>query len=188
MTTGRSLPASLHPLRFVDLNRELRGKVSIAGMRRLAGSLVTPTGMAEIALRFSKDEARRPVIEGQIEATLPIICQRCMRTMDLPLKADVSLGIVQSEQEAEQLPEHLDPLLVDEEPIWLADLIEDELILGLPAIAMHPTDSSDCRVLQTAGKGTEIKPADASEDVGSKENPFAVLANLKKGKGSTDLD
>lgn len=158
----------------------------MAGMLRLADSLVTSRGVAEADLRFFTDDARRPVIKGWIEATLPIICQRCMRPMELPLKLDVALGIVQSEQQAERLPEDLDPLLVDEDPVRLADLIEDELILALPAIAMHPEDSTDCSWQKAAGKGKGIEPADTKVDAGGKKNPFAVLANLKNGKGGTD--
>lgn len=155
-------------------------------MRRLAASLVSQSARVEVTLQFLRDEARRPVVKGHIEASLRVMCQRCMRPMDLDLRLNVSLGIVQSEEQAERLPEEMDPLLVDEEPVWIADLIEDELILGLPVVATHPADSPDCHTVQTAGPRIEQAPTRVKGDEGGQENPFAVLSALKKGKSDTD--
>lgn len=186
MTSGRSLPASFHPLRLVDTARELNGRLPLTGMNRLADSLVSPAGEVEVVLRFFRDQARRPVMKGHIETTLKVTCQRCMRPMDLPLRLDLALGIAESEQQAESLPEDLDPLIVDEEPLWLADLVEDELILGLSVVAMHPVDSPDCRGSGRAGAGKANAPTDVMDDAGGEDNPFAVLKALKQGKDNTD--
>jgi len=76
--------------------------------------------------------------------------------------------------EAAELPEEYDPLLVAGERVRLADLVEDELILALPQIPMH--DPGEC---QAAAVGTDS--AAAPEGTAERASPFASLAELRRG-------
>ena len=96
-------------------------------------------------------------------------CQRCLGTLQFEVKADVSIGFVEGLDEAEQLPEDLDPQMVKEGRVALRDLIEDELLLALPQVAMHPI--GECMV-------PTGEPGD--KPVAKKQSPFAVLAQLKR--------
>ncbi len=72
------------------------------------------------------------------------------------------------------LPSHYEPLLVGGEPLF-ADIIEDELLLALP---MWHAPSEECSVRISSDR----QAGKTNTDTGAtaKENPFAVLADLKK--------
>lgn len=73
----------------------------------------------------------------------------------------------------DELPEAYEPAQVDENgEINLVELIEDEMILELPQVAMH--DDANCNVGSANISFGEIPVAD------ERPNPFAVLKNLKK--------
>ena len=75
---------------------------------------------------------------------------------------------------AEELSPEYEPLFVEDEPLHLADIVEDELILALPAVAMHP--ESECTGAQHPSRDGE----EESQPAEAKPNPFAVLAKLKR--------
>ena len=77
--------------------------------------------------------------------------------------------LVWTEEQAKALPADLDPLLVTGERMTLAEVLEEELLLALPLIALH--DQCPNSPLDESGEADEeqIKP----------DNPFAVLAHLK---------
>lgn len=177
MNAGRSLPALLHPLRYADSGRSVGGSVSVAGMRRLLDALTRSDTQAQVELRFGRDSSGRAEVRGSVQATLSLTCQRCMHPVEIELDLPVLLGIVESEVEAEQLPESHEPLLVDEEPIRLQDLIEDELILGLPLVALHPQGSAHCGERYPVAPGDDTQSEQSAAD---DNNPFSVLVAIKK--------
>jgi uncharacterized protein len=92
--------------------------------------------------------------------------------MPLSVQADLSLAFVEGVDEARMLPEALDPTLVRHGQINLRDLIEDELLLALPQVAMHPMGECALQVGAQPAPGNE--PA--------RKNPFAVLQKLKRNE------
>jgi len=159
--------------RLAAQGAELSGTVPIAALSRLVESLVGSDGEAEYELRFGLDQARRPTIEGWASAAVELCCQRCLGNYVENLSADLRLVLVQTEAESERLAPEFDPLLDTGGPIRIVDLIEDELILALPIIPMH--ESEDC-----GGSGAEAEPEGRAEAQTERENPFAVLAKLKR--------
>ncbi len=89
----------------------------------------------------------------------------------LPLDPDVRLFLSVSEAGEADAPEGFDTLVVGDIPIRLVDLVEDELILGMPLVAMHAPDV--CAVATSYEM-----PAGEQADEAAK--PFAVLADLKR--------
>ena len=87
-----------------------------------------------------------------------------------PLDLDFRLGLVHSQEAAGQLPGRYEPLLVTAEPALIADIVSDEVLLALPIVALHH-DRADCRALSKEYQ---------SPDGAQRENPFAVLAELKQ--------
>ena len=77
------------------------------------------------------------------------------------------LGIVSSEAEIDRLPDGYEPLLVAGEPISTSELIEDEVLLAVPAIPLHADGAGDCEM------------AYSNSGAAQRENPFAVLKQLK---------
>ena len=100
------------------------------------------------------------------------MCQRCLEPMVHGVTAEALFGIVSSAEDAEQLPERYEPLIVAERSLFVADLVEDELLLSLPLVPKHA--EKDCPAAQRLAQANE--EAGEAED---KVNPFAVLSRLK---------
>ena len=178
---GRS--ETIEPLALAAKGRILEGRLPLTSLPRLLPLLASgDLGEVEYALEFGRDEGGTPCIVGSVKAILPLICQRCMEVMDYPVATRTRLGIVTSQAAAEQLPERYDPLLVpaigleveQESEITIADIVEDELILALPQVAMHK--------MEECPQGDAfLGKAEGEEDVSTtqRENPFAVLSQLK---------
>ncbi|HEX9802021.1 MAG TPA: YceD family protein [Gammaproteobacteria bacterium] len=161
---------------MADTRRLLEGRIALAEMVRLGESLQDSAGEVTVSLEFGIDNEGIRFMRGRIQAEVSLECQRCLETLRFPIDGEFSLAMVRSTVEAEALPSHYEPLLVEGEPLFLRDIIEDELLLALPIVPMHEPD--DCPV----GTAAEQAAGGMRKDNGTAEkaNPFAVLANLKK--------
>ena len=165
------LPDHLDPWRFTDLGKHISGVYPLANMPRLRECLEDTQGEARFSLEFFRDQQLRACVRGQVEATLILPCQRCLKAIWWPVQSNVSLAFVEGIDEAEMLPDTLDPVLVENGLVRLRDLIEDELLLALPQVAMHPAGAC---ATQVSAKQT------SGEDNAESKSPFAVLAELKR--------
>jgi uncharacterized protein len=119
-------------------------------MSRLAPLLCNDQGAARFELDFHLDSQSRPMVTGRIQAKLELICQRCLEPLVLDLDLELRLGIVRSDAEAVALCDTREPLTLETDTVSISALVEDELILGLPAAPLHPAGS--CRPpAETAG-------------------------------------
>ena len=168
--TPRPLPVNANIERWTDQGRRVHGSVTVSGMARLVELLADGSGEAEADLHFHHDASPRPVITGQIRAKVRLTCQRCLEPMDWEARIEVRLGIISTEAEATGLPEEYDPFLLEDELIHLPALVEDEIILGLPAVALHE-GSERCR---PAALAAAKRPDD------DRPNPFSVLQELRQ--------
>ena len=177
---SKSMPEWLDPRKAVAQGDTYRGDVPLAGFHRLA-SLVNSGqldadqgpggGQAAYRLRFHRDETGRHVVEGSVRSQLRLRCQRCTGSYDLPVDTAFKLALVDGLDEAERLPEDYDPLLLETPLIRPRDLIEDELILAVPAVPRH-------------ADGACTAPQAPSPDAATERpNPFAALAALKREPG-----
>jgi DUF177 domain-containing protein len=165
------LPEAIDPIRLADQQKLLKGRIPLSRMRRLGPSLAVADGWVEVDLGFGVDDLGIRYLGGRISAELQLVCQRCMEPMALPVAAAPSLGLVRSDAEAERLPSYYEPLVVGSEPMLLSTLVEDELILALPIVPVHPADLCPARSSTAAKDDTAPAPESAG--------PFAVLAALK---------
>jgi uncharacterized protein len=163
---------------MAETRRLLEGKIALSEMARLGESLQETQGEAQVSLEFGIDNEGIRFIQGHIQAEVTLQCQRCLETMRYPIDSEFLLGLVRSDREAENLPSHYEPLQVDDEPLFLRDIIEDELLLALPVVAMHPPQACSVELSSTPS------PDEAQQDTGesARENPFAALADLKKDR------
>lgn len=158
------LPHRIDPYEFVEKKRRIKGKLPFSGMDRLRDVVLNLDAAASVELEFARQE-RVAAIKGWVEADLVLQCQVCLEALDWPVASEVHLGVVRSLDEADMLPEPFEPLLVEaDSPVELADIIQDELLLALPAIPKH----ADCR----------LRKAEAKAE--TREHPFAALAQFKK--------
>lgn len=173
---SQRIPDRLDPWRFADQGREVEGSIPLESMPRLSACLLDVAGEAGFSLRFERDARRRATLKGMIRADLILECQRCLEAMKLPVSTETAIAFVEGQDQAAQLPESLDPCLVEDGQVHFRDLIEDELLLALPQVAMH--DLAVCPA--ASSESADEKPAEQAER--PDKNPFAVLAELKRDK------
>ncbi len=169
------LPERVNPYRLADQGRELRGTYPLDLMPRLAEAVAETTGEAVVHLIFTRSVAGLALIEGEIEATLGLICQRCLGLMNYPVKTKFTVALVPDEAAAGSILDEFDPMVIPDE-LFVRDLIEDELMLSLPLIARHESEEA-CEETMQEYLHKEFEP-DAVE-VDKKPNPFEVLSSLK---------
>jgi uncharacterized protein len=170
-----ALPELLDPRRAVASGAKFEGSLPLAKLRRLSDVLENDAGEAHYRLRFGRDEHGRGTVTGEIEAKLALRCQRCVGTFWLDVHAKPVLALVEGPDEAADLPEEYDPLLLEDRLVRSDALIEDELLLAVPPIPRHPEGT--CAPPPTPDDGGE--PQQQHEE-GSRPNPFAQLTALKR--------
>jgi uncharacterized protein len=166
------LPEYIDPLHLADKRGELKGQIPISSLDRLADVLFSDTGAVTVDLFFGR-EGRLAKIEGEIEAVLELECQNCLKAVQWTVKNNIKLGIVTSIDQADRLPEDYEPLLVDEGKIPLKSIVEDELLLVLPAFPKH---QHDCLAHKSDNKKVDFL---LNEQHSPTENPFSILAKFK---------
>ena len=112
-----------------------------------------------LRLAVRLDEANRIIIEGHARAKVLLVCRRCLGPVAREL--DVPLWLVSGE-----LPDG--DFEVDEGPLALRDLVEDELLLNVSDGAVHE-DLRDCD--EAAAYLVDAPAADM-------RTPFAGLKDL----------
>jgi len=143
----------------------LTGEVRVAELLRLQGTVLRDAPI-RFRLSFGTNDEGQAVVTGQVWGAVELTCQRCLEAVVIELGSIVGLGVVDSEEEAKRLPPELDPLILGAEPVRLADLIEDEILLALPVVPMH---AHLCVPAHREHGGME-----------KADNPFAALRGLVK--------
>ena len=164
------LPDRLDLIALAEAGRVLRGPIALAGLERLLPALVSQDGELQVEMNLGRDPDGTRYLVGTIQGTVQLECQRCLEPMVLPLDLKFRLGLVQNQEAASELPDRYEALLVTAEPARVADIVTDEVLLALPIVPMHD-DRAECRALTN-----EYQLPDGPQ----RENPFAVLAELKQ--------
>ncbi len=170
MNASQGLPQRIDPYRLAGVNGIIEGDCAISGMHRLNDYLLdkesAENARAQVTMRFYRDNQRRVIIQGEITAQLVLQCQRCLLGLDWSVKTTLALAVVADDDGAAQVPREYDPLIVGDDGISPAALVEDELILAMPAVAR--CQQTDCpRAPDELAVG---KPS---------KNLFAVLRNME---------
>lgn len=110
-----------------------------------------------------------------VHGALPMQCQRCLTAVDVPLDVDQWFRFVADEATAEALDDEVEEdLLAISREFSLHELIEDELLMSLPAVPMH----DECpKEVPMSATDEDFEAANAE-----RPNPFAALAGLRIGK------
>ena len=110
-------------------------------------------------------------------ASLPMVCQRCLGPVDVPLSVARSFRFVATEAQAQAEDEDAqEDVLALSRDFNLVELIEDELLMELPLVPRHEVCPTEVK-LAVQDPGFEAS-------VPEKNRPFAVLAGLRGGKPS----
>ena len=164
------LPERIDPLALAEKRRQFKGSLPLSQLVSLQELLLNPEGMVRFELKFGK-VGKLSMVTGYVEAELELQCQCCLGPIAWPVSGQVKLAVVSSIDEADLLPESCDPLLLEEETISLADILQEELLLAIPSIPQH----RECDA--SAAPREELVQ---TPDTPKRPNPFAVLAEMKK--------
>jgi uncharacterized protein len=160
------LPESIEPVGLADVGRSFRGEIAVSAFDRLRPLLSDSDGTLQVRLEFRRDERHLRVLKGTIDGEIRLVCQRCLQPLACPLQLSFCLGIVANEADMDRLPQGYDPLLVTGQPLKTVEVIEDEVLLVIPAVPMHDGE-------QRCDSGYRNQP------VAEKDNPFSILEKLK---------
>lgn len=185
----RLLPHYIDPVKLVEQKSILSGCLKLDNMPRLLQCVVSAdqdpegldSGTAEagernsitVELEFYRDEEGLKVMAGRVAGELGLVCQRCLGHKLFQFDVPIALAMVSNDKAAAELPGRYDPLLVNQGPVSLITLIEDEVLLALPAVAYH--DEGECRLFEFENGKDEQAQAKTKSP-----KPFDILAELKK--------
>ena len=166
------LPNTVQYHELVERRSTVRGMVRVAELARLAAAAMSGDQQLAVELSFDR-EGRTDIVRGTIRGEVLLQCQRCLGGMSVPVDIELALALLHSEAEVAGLTADLEPAIVPSHTISLHDLVEDEVLLVLPIVALH--DGDDCAI-DVAQIEDEALP---DEQQTARPNPFAVLAGLK---------
>ena len=159
-------------------------------MERLSKEAHAPS--PELMVNWKATPELRPGLHLEEEVWLnvtantlvPLTCQRCMGTVEMPLVVDQWYRFVASEAIAmAEDDESEEDLLVMELQFDLLAVIEDELLMALPLVPKH--DECPIAPVVQVGENALAPENDGADEkrlnhqFSEKPNPFAVLAHLK---------
>ncbi|MEM9256944.1 MAG: YceD family protein [Pseudomonadota bacterium] len=171
------LPTTLDVRKAAAREVVIQGVLNPLDLQRFRGMLAADEGAINATLAFFRDEQQRCLVRVEVQAQVKVICQRCLEVMDEEVGSENTLAIVWSDDQAAQLPRHLDPLIVTEQTYNLRDLVEEELILAMKPFSYHNTEECHAPLEETGVAYTgELTTS------GVKSNPFDILAQLKTGQ------
>ena len=132
------IPSSIDPFRFAANQRLCSGQLQLKDLPRLKDLVQSDELIASFELQFAKDDQGLACITGRIDTSVDLLCQRCGQIVQINLNLSPCLAAIFSDKQAPSLPEQYEPLVTKGEPVMLAEVIEDEILLNLPMIAKHP--------------------------------------------------
>lgn len=171
------VPPVLDTRKVFRQNLIIEGCLPLSQLTGLSGLLTDNTGQAQARLQFSFDESRRRRVTGCVQATVNVLCQRCLEPVSVFLSEPVNLAFVSTETLGRELPADIDPWVCDDEEFSPAGIIEEQLILGLPIVATHSVCNSESTARQQL---LSLQEQARTEADNNSQNPFAILASLKK--------
>ena len=151
-------------LAFAREAGSLQGELRIAGLTRVLDLLADSAGNLAYRVEGSMGSRSRPQLWVELDGTLSLCCQRCLEGVEYPLEVRSLLEFVDDEDELtqEEIEDDSKDFLLTQKELDVTALIEDEIILALPAAPCHESCA-----MPEAGLGS------------AKVSPFSVLTGLK---------
>jgi uncharacterized protein len=170
-----TLPERVDAERMVAARREFRGSLPVSSLRRLCEAIKDDRGDVAYELEFGREPFGVPYLAVRAQARLSLECQRTLEIFEHPLDVDVRLGLIGHEREEAGLPAGYEPLLLENGTLQPAQVIEDELLLALPAFPVQP------------GSEAVAEEPTTEQDASSRaDNPFAILRELRQDQMKWD--
>ena|SRR5690606_31368763 len=160
------------------LGSTVRGQAPIASFTRLTADLPEQSDTSvEWAVTGETDARHQRFLRVAVKAAPMLECQRCLQPFEWQVETENRLQVMKSESDLDvegvhdAEPDELIERIVGSARLDVLELVEDEIILGLPYVPKHDV----CPSLPESPVQEE-----QSESESGKPSPFAVLSQLKK--------
>ncbi|MFC4699269.1 23S rRNA accumulation protein YceD [Glaciecola siphonariae] len=171
--TNVKLPKRLDPIKSAQKRSSYEGVYVASEMLRFNESVDSVLSDVSVKVEFLKDAQSLTYFQGTLAVQVMLVCQRCNQTYPYNVDTEFCFSPVQGSEQAQTLPDAYEPVEVDDHgEVNLFQLLEDEVILSLPIVALHAEE--DCSVGKDDMSFGKIEPEP------ERENPFAVLKELKR--------
>lgn len=183
MMAGRIGSAELADL--VARGATLDFSIPVSSLTRLAALAPPATAVGKVRLNagftFQAGAEGYRQLHLVVTGTVPLVCQRCLGSLDLPVGMDVLLTLVRDDQEAGVLADPFDTVLLADGDLVPEQVVEDEVLAALPLAPKH-ADATACgiRVDREGDREDNVKS-------GEMHRPMAGLADLL-GRGDRQGD
>jgi uncharacterized protein len=154
---------------LADAGRKVELAIPVERLERITDSLARRDGFVNGTVELSR-EAGRVIADVTLDAQLTLRCQRCLGLMLLPIDCSSRVVLIESEAAAADVPPELETALAPEGRMRLADLVEEELLLALPAAPRHE------------GQCPGVQRVEVQESISDTTRPFAGLGDLLSGR------
>jgi len=116
----------------------LSKKLDVKQMPRLSEiiSLDNDSSTVSISATLKLNDQLNPSISGEIIASLSLICQRCLGSLNWNETIEYSVDFIK-EADPHTGKNNIDYISINDEGIILLDLLEDEVLSSLPMSIMH---------------------------------------------------
>lgn len=155
----------IDPWAFARTSGHRDGAMGVADMPRLSGMVAQCGGVLDVHAAGSVGQDKRAYVHVKISGSVWLTCQRCLDPVEHIVEHDVLFQLWPADAalpDEELLEDAFDALPVGEQ-LDFAQVVEDEVLLGLPLAPRHQA----CRLPRSAAEPVEI-------------SPFEVLKKLKR--------
>jgi len=109
------------------------------------------------------------LVQGNLNGQVPLRCQTCLAPFIAQIQVGLCLAHIVDETQESQVPDRYDPFVHNRQEAEICDLVEDDILLGLPAFPRHPL--GQCQPVAMAPELSEPTTT-------SKKKPFAELKSM----------
>ena len=147
--------------------------LSISELPRAAAAVLRNDETVQLRMNLQEADHGITLLDAGIQTTLKLTCQRCLDEMPVRIDSELRLALLSKKTQEGLIPVGYEPLLIPGGEIRVADLIEDEILLGLPISPRH--DDKDCGPLREDLQTLQESAADTDTTT-----PFAGLADMMR--------
>ena len=152
----------------------LSKKIDVKQMPRLSEiiSLDNDSSTVSISATLKLNDQLNPSISGEIIASLSLICQRCLGSLNWNETIEYSVDFIK-EADPHTGKNNIDYISINDEGIILLDLLEDEVLSSLPMSIMH----KNIELCENIDK-LSMFLGSSDEETEKKNKPFSDLSEI----------
>ena len=168
MSAGWSKRRDIDPL--ADGQARFDFAIPLADFARLRPQLAAVgDDLATGSVAFLRDQGFAAA-DLEVRASMPLACQRCLGVVRYEVSERSHVLLIGTEPEADRTPAGMDTVLAPDGRVSVQDLVEEELLLSVPAVPLHASPE------ECVARPAQAEPAEES----TVQRPFERLGELLK--------